>query len=170
MTTSTTPTEQQALGQQAHAEELDPVFLLADTDPDAMNAMNQQLIAGFRATGGQLDGAFQCVPLLLLTTTGVRSGRPRTTPVNYTTTDRGWVVVASKSGSARHPDWYHNLLANPTATIEVPGATVTVHAQITHGAERQQLFDQHAAELPNFAAYQRRTTRQLPVIVLEENP
>jgi len=170
MTTSTTPTDEQALGQRVHADELDPVFLLADTDPAAMNAINQQLIAGFRATGGQLDGAFHGVPLLLLTTTGARSGRPRTTPVNYTTTERGWVVVGSKSGSARHPDWYLNLLANPTATIELSGATVTVHARITHSDERQQLFDQHAAKLPNFAAYQRRTTRQLPVIILEKIP
>jgi len=160
MTTSTTPSDDQ----------LDPVFLLADTDPDAMTAMNQQLIAGFRATCGQLDGAFDGVPLLLLSTTGARSGRRLTTPVNYTTTARGWVVVASKSGSARNPDWYHNLLANPTATIELPGAASTVHARITHAAERQQLFDRHCAELPNFAAYQRRTTRQLPVIVLEKTP
>ena len=163
MTTSTTPA-----GQHATTDELDPVFLLADTDPAAMTAMNQQLIAEFRAVGGQLDGAFHGVPLLLLTTTGARSGRKSTTPVNYTTTARGWVIIASKSGSARHPDWYYNLLANPTATIELPGAAVTVHARITHGAERQHLFDRHAAELPNFAAYQRRTTRQLPVVVLEK--
>lgn len=141
MTTSTTPTdEQQALGQQALTDELDPVFLLADTDPDAMTAMNQQLIAEFRAALGELSGAFHGVPRLLLTTAGAHSGRPRTTPVNCTTTERGWVVVASKSGSARHPDWYHNLLANPAATVEVPGATVTVHARIMYGTERQQLF------------------------------
>ena len=106
MTTSTTPTEQQALGQQAHAEELDPVFLLVDTDPDAMNAMNQQLIAGFRATGGQLHGAFQGVPLLLLTTTGVRSGRPG--PRRSTTRPPTAAGSSSRPNPARH--------ATPTGT------------------------------------------------------
>jgi len=167
MTTPMTPTDDQGSAG-THTEELDPVFLLADTDPDAMSAMNQQLIAGFRATEGRLDSAFDGVPLLLLTTTGARSGRRTTTPVNYTTTARGWVVVASKSGSARHPDWYHNLLANPRATIELPGVAVNVHARIAKGAERQQLFNRHAAQLPNFAAYQRRTSRQLPVVILEK--
>lgn len=163
-----TPTDDRSHAQPAGADELDPVFLLADTDPAAMTAMNRQLIAGFRAAGGRLGGDFAGVPLLLLTTTGARTGRSVTTPVNYTTTARGWVVVASKSGAARHPDWYHNLVANRAATIEVTGATVTVHARIIDGAERQHLFDQHTAALPNFAAYQRRTSRQLPVIILEE--
>jgi len=157
MTTSTPPA----------GEELDPVYLLADTDPGAMKAMNRQLISAFRAAHGELGGAFEGVPVLLLTTTGARSSLPRTTPVNYTRTDTGYVVIASKSGSARHPDWYHNLLADPEATIEVPGAALRVRARVTSGPERERLFAQQAAALPNFAAYQKRTTRQLPVLVLE---
>jgi deazaflavin-dependent oxidoreductase (nitroreductase family) len=147
--------------------DLDPIFFLADTDPQAMKAMNTELIAGFRACGGALNGAFEGVPLLLLTTTGARSGRMRTTPVNYTRTDTGYVVVASKSGSPRHPDWYHNLLAHPEATIEVRDQTLRVRARITAGAERQRLFGRHIAAMPNFAVYQQRTTRELPVLVLE---
>jgi deazaflavin-dependent oxidoreductase (nitroreductase family) len=76
-------------------------------------------------------------------------------------------VIASKSGSARHPDWYHNLVADPKATIEVLGATTRVRARVTCGTEREELFARQAAVLPNFAAYQRRTIRQLPVLVLE---
>ncbi len=157
MTTSTTRAE----------EALDPVYLLADTDPEAMMAMNRELISAFRAGCGRLGGAFEGVPVLLLTTTGARSGLPRTTPVNYTRIDTGYVVIASKSGSARHPDWYHNLLAHPAATIEVPGATLRVRARITDGPERERLFTRQAAALPNFASYQKRTMRQLPVVVLE---
>jgi deazaflavin-dependent oxidoreductase (nitroreductase family) len=151
----------------ATEDDLDPVLLLADTDPEAMKAMNAELVAGFRASGGRLGGPFAGVPLLLLTTTGARTGRRCTTPVNYTRAGTGYVVVASKSGAARHPDWYHNLVANPQATIEVDGGTHAVRARVTSGAERRHLFDRHAAMLPNFAAYQRRTARQLPVVMLE---
>jgi hypothetical protein len=86
-------------------DDLDPVMFLAATNPDAMKAMNAELIDGFRATNGRLGGSFEGVPLLLLTTTGARSGLARTTPVNYTRAGQGYVVVASKSGAPRHPDW-----------------------------------------------------------------
>jgi deazaflavin-dependent oxidoreductase (nitroreductase family) len=148
-------------------QDIDPIYLLADTDPEAMKTMNTGLITAFRAAGGRLGGAFEGVPLLLLTTIGARHGRACTTPVNYTRYGAGYVVVASKSGSPRHPDWYHNLRAHPEATIELPGATLPVRARITRGIQRQRLFDRHAAVLPNFALYQHRTTRELPVIVLE---
>jgi deazaflavin-dependent oxidoreductase (nitroreductase family) len=148
-------------------QDLDPIFFLADTDPQAMKAMNAELIDAFRAGRGQRGGAFEGVPLLLLTTIGARTGIPRTSPVNYTRAGRGFVVVASKSGAPRHPDWYHNLLACPDATIELPGAVIPVRARITTGAEREHLFTRHATTLPNFTAYQKRTTRQLPVLVLE---
>jgi deazaflavin-dependent oxidoreductase (nitroreductase family) len=132
-----------------------------------MKAMNADLVAAFRARDGRLGGAFENVPLLLLTTTGARSGRACTTPVNYTRTGTGYVVVASKSGAPHHPDWYYNLLAHPEATIELPGGTVAVRARVTSGAERARLFEQHTTALPNFAVYQDRTTRVLPVLVLE---
>ncbi len=146
---------------------LDPVFLLADTDPAAMKSMNSELIAAFRASGGNVGGSFTGVPLLLLTTIGSRSRLARTTPVNYTRTGDAYVVIASKSGAATHPDWYHNLRAHPDATIEVGGQTLQVRARETSGAERDALFHRQAEWLPNFRAYQRRTARQLPVIVLD---
>lgn len=148
-------------------EELDPMFLLADTDPAAMRDMNTALIAGFRASDGHLGGAFENVPLLLLTTIGAKTGNRRTTPVNYTRDGDSYVVIASKSGAPTHPDWYHNLRANPCATIEAAGQQLQVQARITDQDERQRLFERHAAALPNFAAYQRRTSRRLPVIVLD---
>ncbi|MGH3576221.1 MAG: nitroreductase/quinone reductase family protein, partial [Mycobacterium sp.] len=87
-------------------DELDPVFLLADTDPAAMKSMNSELIAEFRASGGNLGGPFTGVPLLLLNSIGAHSGQARTTPVNYTRSGDAYVVIASKSGAANHPDWY----------------------------------------------------------------
>ncbi len=163
---STTTTGTSAAGSVTE-EDLDPVFLLAATDPEAMKAMNTELVAGFRAACGRLGGAFEGVPLLLLTTTGARTGRRPTTPMNYTRLGQAYVVVASKSGAPKHPDWYHNLLAHPQATIEVDGATQRVSARVTSGCERQRLFDRHVEALPNFVVYQNRTTRQLPVVVLE---
>ena len=150
-----------------NADDLDPIYFLAATDPAAMQAMNTELVDGFRATRGQLDGGFAGVPLLLLTSTGARTGHRVTTPMNYTRTGPSYVVVASKSGAPRHPDWYHNLLAHPDATIEVADTTIAIRARVTDGSERKQLFDQHTAALPNFAVYQARTTRRLPVLVLE---
>jgi deazaflavin-dependent oxidoreductase (nitroreductase family) len=143
------------------------VFLLAATDPQAMKVMNAELVVAFRANHGRLDGAFEGVSLLLLTTTGARSGSRSTTPLNYTRCGTGYVIVGSKSGSPQHPDWYYNLLADQTATIEVNGQTLEVRARITSDDERQRLFDRHVATLPNFAAYQKRTARELPVIVLQ---
>ncbi len=146
---------------------LNPVFFLAATHPAAMKAMNAELIAGFAPQAVSWGGAFEGVPLLLLTTRGARSGLPRTTPVNYTRAAGGYVVLASKSGAPRHPYWYHNLLAHPDATVEVGGATLAVRARVTCDTERQRLFDRHITALPTFAVYQNRTTRQLPVVVLE---
>ncbi|MGH2614046.1 MAG: nitroreductase/quinone reductase family protein [Thermomicrobiales bacterium] len=106
-------------------------------------------------------------PLLLLTTTGARSGRAHTTPLTYCRDGSRFVVIAAKQGSPTHPDWYHNMVANPRVTVEVGGETFRATAHIAEDADRQRLFDQMAAQRPNFIEFQRRTTRQLPVIVLE---
>lgn len=79
-------------------------------------------------------------------------------------------MVASKSGAPRHPDWHHNVIAQPDTTIEVAGATIRGRARVAVGLEREQLFAGHTAALPNFAVYQSRTTRRLPVVVLEPTP
>ena len=140
-----------------------------DQNEEAMdyNAFNRQLIEEFRANGGKVGGMFAGAPLLLLTTTGAKSGQQRVAPLAYTTDNGRLVVIASKGGAPTHPDWFHNLRANPEATVEVGTETFPVRATIPEGAERQRLFDQMAGQMPNFAEYQRNTTRKLPVVVLE---
>ena len=131
------------------------------------NAFNRQLIEEFRANGGKVGGMFAGAPLLLLTTTGAKSGQQRVAPLAYTTDNGCLVVIASKGGAPTHPDWFHNLRANPEATVEVGTESYPVRATIPEGAERQRLFDQMAGQMPNFAEYQRNTTRKIPVVVLE---
>ena len=131
------------------------------------NDFNRKLIQEYRANGGKVSGMFAGAPLLLLTTTGARSGEPRVAPLAYTTDNDHLVVIASKGGAPTHPDWYHNLRANPEVTVELGTETFPARATIPQGPERQRLFDQMAAQMPNFAEYQRNTMRQIPVIVLE---
>lgn len=125
---------------------------------------NQTIIERFRANGGKVDGPN---PLLLLTTTGARSGQPRTAPVAYSTDGDRLVIVASKGGAPTNPDWYHNLRANPLVTVELGSERFEARATVAPGAERERLFAQHAALMPGFAQYQRNTSRQIPVVVLE---
>jgi deazaflavin-dependent oxidoreductase (nitroreductase family) len=110
---------------------------------------------------------FAGAPLLLLTTTGARSGLPRTSPLAYTVDNGHYVVIASKGGAPTNPDWFHNLRANPEVTVELGAETFPARASIPQGDERQRLYDQMVAQMPNFAEYQRNTTRQIPVVVLE---
>ena len=131
------------------------------------NNFNQQLIDEFRATGGKVSGQFAGAPLLLLTTTGAKSGQERTTPLAYTRDGERFVVIASKGGAPTNPDWYHNLRAHPAATIEVGSERYAVRATVPEGAERQRLYYQMAARMPGFAEYQRNTSRLIPVVLLE---
>jgi deazaflavin-dependent oxidoreductase (nitroreductase family) len=131
------------------------------------NQFNRKLIAEYRANGGKVSGMFAGATLLLLTTTGARSGQPRVAPLAYTTDNDRMVVIASKGGAPTHPDWFYNVRSNPDVTVELGAEAFPARATILQGAERQRLFDQMAAQMPNFAEYQRNTTRQLPVIVLE---
>ncbi len=135
--------------------------------PSNRKEFNRLLIDEFRANGGRVTGQFAGRPLLLLTTTGAKSGRPYTTPLVYTKDGDRIVIIASKGGAPTNPDWYHNLVAHPTATIEFPHERFQVKARVTSGAERERLFNQQAEQMPNFAEYQRKTTRQIPVFVLE---
>jgi deazaflavin-dependent oxidoreductase (nitroreductase family) len=131
------------------------------------NEFNRKLIEEYRANGGKVSGMFAGAPLLLLTTTGARSGQPRVAPLAYTTDNDRMVVIASKGGAPTHPDWFYNVRSNPDVTVELGAEAFPARATILQGAERQRLFDQMAAQMPNFAEYQRNTTRQIPVIVLE---
>ncbi len=131
------------------------------------NDFNQQVIAEFRANGGKVGGPFAGSPMLLLTTTGAKSGQPRTMPLVYTTDGDRIVILASKGGAPTNPDWYHNLVANPTVTVEQGTEKFQARAVVTEGEERERLYDQQAALMPGFAEYQKKTTRQIPVVVLE---
>jgi deazaflavin-dependent oxidoreductase (nitroreductase family) len=134
----------------------------------ALREFNDKLIEEFRANGGKvLSGPFVGAPLLLLTTTGAKSGRPTTTPLVYTRDGDRIVIIASKAGAPEHPSWYHNLKAHPTPTIELGKEKFQARAVITTGSERERLFNAQAKAMPAFVGYQKNTTRQIPVIVLE---
>jgi deazaflavin-dependent oxidoreductase (nitroreductase family) len=142
-------------------------FLTVTDTEQAFRDFNQSLIAEFRANEGKVTGPFAGAPLLLITTTGAKSGRAHTTPLVYTTDGDRLVIIASKGGAPSHPAWYHNILANPTVTVEVPGDTFEARATPAVGAERDRLFAAQAALMPNFNEYQEKTTRTIPVVVLE---
>ncbi len=131
-----------------------------------MNEWNKKIIDEFRAKGGKEVGQFRD-RLLLLTTKGARSGQTRTTPVAYTRDGERYVIVASKGGSPTHPSWYHNLLAHGTATVEVGTATIQVRVTVAKGPERDRLYAAHADVLPMFHEYPKKTTRKIPVVILE---
>jgi len=128
---------------------------------------NSAIIAEFRAHGGKVGGPFEGAPLLLLTSTGARSGELRTTPVMYLPDGERMVIFASKAGAPTNPAWYHNLTAHPSATAEVGTRTIGVRAREASGEERDQLYERQAKLYPQFEDYQQKTTRQIPVVVLE---
>ncbi len=129
------------------------------------------LIADFRANGGKVSsGPFLGRNLLLLTTTGARTGQPRLSPLVYTRDGDRIVIVASKGGAPTHPAWYHNLLANPVATVELGGETFQARASVAEGPERDRLYAAHVVDHPAFAEYQAKTTRVIPVILLDREP
>ncbi len=128
--------------------------------------MNDPVIAAFRANGGIVKGRKH--PVLLLTTTGARTGLPRITPLNFITDGDRLVVIASSGGSATHPDWYRNLLAEPVVTIELGADTFRARASTAQEPERTHLFDRQAAEMPFFDGYRKRVkAREIPVVVFE---
>lgn len=135
-----------------------------------MEAFNRDLVREYRANGGTVTGPFAGRPLLLLTTTGARTGEPRTTPLVYTTDGDRLVVIASKGGAPSNPAWYHNLTVNPEATVELGTERFQVRAEVAQGAERDRLFEAQAAQMPNFADYQRKTSRRIPVFTLQRVP
>ncbi|MCK2213123.1 nitroreductase family deazaflavin-dependent oxidoreductase [Actinomadura sp. ATCC 31491] len=130
------------------------------------NDFNQQVIDEFRANAGRVGGMFEGAPLVLLTTTGAKSGKQHTTPVMYLADGDRYVVIASYAGSDQNPAWYHNLKANPVATVEVGTDTFQVKAVQIDGEERDQLYARMVAQAPGFAEYERKTSRRIPVVAL----
>jgi len=130
------------------------------------NDWNRQVIEEFRANGGKVGGGFGGAPMLILTTTGARTGRRHTNPVMYLPDGDRFAIFASKGGAPTSPDWYHNLVAHPRATVEVGNETFDVDARVTSGEERDRLYARQAELYPQFGEYQQKTTRKIPVVVL----
>ncbi len=130
------------------------------------NDWNRPTIEAFRANGGKVGGIWEGRPLLLLTTTGARSGRRRTRPLMYLRDDDRLLVFASTGGAPTNPDWYYNLLAHPEVTVEVGNETYDAIATPVTGEERDRLYARWAEMYPQYGEYQSNTTRQIPVIAL----
>ncbi len=138
---------------------------MADARP---KSFNERLVDDFRTHGGRItSGPFTGRSLLLLTTKGAKTGAERISPVTYHRGSERYVVVASKGGAPRNPAWYHDLRAHPEVTLEVGAETFHARASVASESERRRLFDQHASKMPAFRDYQTRTTRKIPVVVLE---
>jgi deazaflavin-dependent oxidoreductase (nitroreductase family) len=128
---------------------------------------NRQTIEAFRANKGQVGGMWEGRPLLLLTTTGAKSGRHRTNPVMYLREGDRVFVFASKGGAPSHPDWYRNLLAHPEVAVEIGDLTYTAIAKPLTGEERDSIYARWAQQYPQFRQYQEKTSRTIPVIELQ---
>lgn len=128
---------------------------------------NSKIIEEFRSNKGKVGGMFSGMSLLLMTTQGAKSGKESIVPVAYTKDADRFVVVASKGGAPTNPAWYYNLLAHPEVTVEVDNEKFQARATNITGEERERLYAQHAAAYPTFNDYKAKTTRQIPVLVLE---
>ena len=130
------------------------------------NDFNTQIIEEFRTNHGKVGGFFAGANMLILHTTGARTGKERVNPLVYLPEDGSLVVFASKGGAPTNPDWYHNLVAHPHVRIEVGDETKPAVARVATGEERERLFAEQVRRRPSFGEYQAKTTRQIPVIVL----
>lgn len=140
---------------------------LPETHIPMPTSFNQSVIDEFRANDGKVGGPFEGGDLLLLTTTGAASGSARTTPLGYVRHGDSLLLVASNLGAPRHPDWYHNLLAHPVVQVEIGTRTFEALAVPAEGARREELFARAVEAEPGYGDYQARTSRLLPVVVLE---
>jgi deazaflavin-dependent oxidoreductase (nitroreductase family) len=145
-------TEDQASGQRPRPE-----------IPADMKEFNRKVVSEFRASGGQLSGPMAGRSLLLLTTTGARSGEARTIVLGYGREGDSYVVIASNNGAPAHPAWYRNLLADPRATVEIGPEKILVRARTAEPQERDGL----ARTVPYLAQQQGLTSREIPLVVLE---
>lgn len=133
---------------------------------EAIKAMSRAHLALYRASGGRLLGSVAGMPVLLLTTTGRRSARPRTTPLTFFRDGDALVVVGSNGGADRAPDWLLNLVEQPVAVVTLGSERLPVTAATAAAPERDRLWPRIVAAYPGYAAYQRRTTREIPVVLL----
>ncbi|MBV9227747.1 MAG: nitroreductase family deazaflavin-dependent oxidoreductase [Chloroflexi bacterium] len=134
-----------------------------------LNEWNRKVIDDFRANGGKVNGQLGGVPLLLLTTTGAKSGLRRVLPLGYLTDGERLIVAASKQGAPTHPAWYHNLLAHPEVTVEVGNECFTAIAAVVEGEERERLWARALEQFRFLGEHQSKTTRQIPLVALERS-
>ena len=133
-------------------------------------AFNQNVIEEFRANEGVCGGPFEGMPMILVTMTGAKSGRELCSPLVCSTDGGDPVIIASKGGAPNHPNWYHNLVANPVCTVEIGTDKYEATAQLTEGDERSRLFDAQAEQMPQFAQYKiDAAPREIPVFRLVRN-
>jgi deazaflavin-dependent oxidoreductase (nitroreductase family) len=128
---------------------------------------NTQIIDEFRANAGKVSGQFEGAPMLLLHTTGARSGLERVNPMMYQQVGNDVAVFASKGGAPTSPDWYHNLVKNPRVEAEIGTDTLPFTARVAQGDERERIWTAQKSAYPGFADYESKTTRQIPVVILE---
>jgi deazaflavin-dependent oxidoreductase (nitroreductase family) len=147
--------------------------LMSDSQPQTFQDVNRDVIEQFRGNNGVItSGMFKGARLLLLTSLGARSGKARVNPLAFTRDGERYVVIASKGGAPTHPDWYHNVVAHPEVSVEVATDSgierFQARARVAEGDERRRLYDAQAALMPGFAEYQQKTSREIPVVVLEK--
>jgi deazaflavin-dependent oxidoreductase (nitroreductase family) len=134
---------------------------------DERQNWNQKIIDEFHENAGKVGAPFEGIPLLLLHTTGARTGAERVNPLAYQPVDGSFVVFASKGGAPANPDWFHNLRAHPDVTVEVGTDTLPVRARVATGEERERIWTRQKERHPAFADYEQKTSREIPVVVLE---
>ncbi len=138
-------------------------------DAETMKAFNASVVDEFRANGGKVGGPFEGATLLVLTSTGAKSGQPRLAPLAYLTIDGKTIIIGSKAGADTNPDWVHNLRANPQAHIEVGTDSYDVTARELPPEERDEMFPKVVAAAPGFGEYQAKTSRVIPLFELQRN-
>lgn len=132
-----------------------------------MADFNQQIIDEFRANDGKVGGMFEGASMLILHTTGARTGKERVNPLAYRREGERMFVFASAAGAPENPDWYHNLVANPDVTVEVGVERVAATASVLERAERDRVYAAQAAVNPQFAEYQANISRVIPVVAID---
>src|SRR5262245_58622208 len=136
-------------------------------DTETIKAFNNAIADEFRANGGKVGGQFADADLLLLTTTGAKSGEPRLSPLAYLRIDGKLIIIGSFAGADVNPAWVHNLRANPSAQVEIGAESSDMLARELPSAERDELFPKITALAPGFAEYQAKTTRVIPLFELQ---
>ena len=136
---------------------------LKDTFAKAVTALHTQI---YRRTGGKVGAKIGPTNMGLLTTTGRKSGQPRTTPLNCTPDGDRWLLVASYGGDDRDPQWFKNIEANPEATLQIGAETFPVQATVASAEEKQSLWPKVVAAYKGYEGYQRKTSRDIPVVIL----